>query len=322
MKALLANGYGPPSQLVLGEAPQPELDRDPTRPQVLVRMRAAALNPFDLKQLTGAFGESSIAEFPFVPGRDGAGFVAALGEGVEEPAVGEEVFGFFGRTPGTFAEYAVVDAGPYLALRPEGLDAEHAAALPLAGVTAKTLLRALDLDPASPSSAAAGSRVLVVGATGGIGMFAVQLAVAAGAEVLATAGPADREYVRGLGATHTLDYTSGDLVEQVLAIHPEGVDAVVDLVNSGEGIRASAQALRPGGRLASPLGGPEDLDRGVEVSYVSLTLLEGDLDDLAARAASGELRVEVSRVYPFAEAVDAFVEFAEGHTRGKLVVSL
>lgn len=318
MKALLANGYGPPSQLVLGEAPQPV----PGPGQVLVRMRAAALNPFDLKQLTGAFGESSIAEFPHVPGRDGAGFVAALGEGVGEPAVGEEMFGFFGRTPGTVAEYAVIDAAPYLALRPEGLDAEHAAALPLAGVTAKTLLRALELEPASAGTAAAGSRLLVVGATGGIGMFAVQLAVAAGAEVLATAGPTETEYVRGLGAAHALDYTSGDLVEQVLAIHPEGVDAVVDLVNSGEGIRASAQALRPGGRLASPLGGPEDLDRGVEVTYVSLTLLDGDLDDLAARAAAGELRVEVSRVYPFAEAVAAFVELAEGHTRGKLVVSL
>jgi NADPH2:quinone reductase len=318
MKALLAHGYGPPAQLVLGEAPQPQ----PGPGQVLVRMRAAALNPFDLKQLTGAFGESSIAEFPHVPGRDGAGFVAALGEGVEEPAVGEEVFGFFGRTPGTVAEYAVIDAGPYLALRPEGLDAEHAAALPLAGITAKTLLRALDLEPASAGPAAAGSRVLVVGATGGIGMFAVQLAVAAGAEVLASASPAEREYVRGLGAAHALDYTSGDLVEQVLALYPEGVDGVVDLVNSGEAVRESARALRPGGRLASPLGGPEDLDRGVEVSYVNLTLLEGDLDDLAARAARGELHVEVSRVFPFADAVAAFVEFAEGHTRGKLVVSL
>ncbi len=140
--------------------------------------------------------------------------------------------------------------------------------------------------------------------------------------MLATAGPEDREYALGLGAAHALDYTSGDLVEQVLAIHPEGVDAIVDLVNSGEGIRESARALRPGGRIASPLGGPEDLDRGVEVSYVSTTLLPGDLDDLAARAADGTLRVEVSRVFPFAEAVAAFVEFAEGHTRGKLVVSL
>ncbi len=317
MRALLANSYGPPSELVLGEAPQPV----PGPQQVLVRMRAAALNPFDLKLLTGAFGEGMKVKFPYTPGMDGAGFIAALGEGVGGLAVGEEVFGFFGRTPGTVAEYALLDAGPYLALRPDGLDPEHAAALPESGVTAKTLLRALELEPASASAAAQGSRVLVVGATGGIGMFAVQLAAAAGAEVLATAGPADREYVLGLGAAHALDYTSGDLVEQVLTIHPEGVDAIVDLVNSGEGIRESARALRPGGRFASPLGGPEDLDRGVEVSYVSLSLQEGDLDDLAARAARAALRVEVSRVFPFAEAVAAFVEFAEGHTRGKLVVS-
>ncbi len=284
MQALLATASDRP----LSWCSARRRSRSPDRSQVLVRMRAAALNPFDLKQLTGAFGESSIAEFPFVPGRDGAGFVAALGEGIEEPAVGEEVFGFFGRTPGTFAEYAVIDAGPYLAHRPEGLDPEHAAALPLAGITAKTLLRALELEPASASAAAAGSRLLVVGATGGIGMFAVQLAAAAGAEVLATAGPEDREYVLGLGATHALDYTSGDLVEQVLAIHPEGVDAIVDLVNSGEGIRASAQALRPGGRLASPLGGPEDLDRGVEALLREPHTQEGDLDDLAARAAEGD----------------------------------
>lgn len=318
MQALLANSFGPPAQLVLGEAPQPE----PGPQQVLVRMRAAALNPFDLKLLTGAMGEGMKVQFPYIPGMDGAGFIATLGERVEGLAVGEEVLGFFGRTPGTIAEYALLDVGPYLAHRPEGLDPEHAAALPLAGVTAKSLLRALELEPASASAAAAGRRLLVVGATGGIGMFAVQLAAAAGAEVLATAGPEDREYVLGLGAAHALDYTSGDLVEQVLAIHPEGVDAIVDLVNSGEGIRASAQALRPGGRLASPLGGPADLDRGVEVSYVSLTLQEGDLDDLAARAARGDLRVEVSRVFPFAQAVEAFVEFAAGHTRGKLVVSL
>jgi NADPH:quinone reductase len=318
VKALLANGYGPPSQLVRGEAPQPA----PGPRQVLVRMRAAALNPFDLKLLARGQGEGMQVQFPHIPGMDGAGFVAALGEGVEGLAAGDEVFGFFGRTPGTVAEYALLDAGPYLALRPEGLDSEHAAALPESGVTAKTLLRALELRPTTVSAAGAGSRVLVVGATGGIGMFAVQLAAAAGAEVLATAGPEDREYVLGLGAAHALDYTSGDLVEQVHAIHPEGVDAIVDLVNSGEAIRESARALRPGGRLASPLGGPGDLDRGVEVSYVSLTLLPGDLDDLAARAARGELRVEVSRVYPFDEAVAAFVDFAEGHTRGKLVISL
>jgi NADPH:quinone reductase-like Zn-dependent oxidoreductase len=169
---------------------------------------------------------------------------------------------------------------------------------------------------------AAGQSLLVVGATGGIGMFIVQLAAAAGCVVLATAGPGEANYVLGLGAAHALDYTSADTASLVLALHPGGVDAVIDLVSSGEGVRQTARALREGGRFASPLGGPSDLGRGIEASYASLTLQPGDLEDLAERAATGALRVEVSRVYPFAEAVQAFVDFAGGHTRGKLVVDV
>lgn len=314
VRALLASDYGPPAALMLGEAPQPELVRDPARPQVLVRMHAAALNPFDLKLLTGAFKGGAPVEFPYVPGMDGAGTVAALGEGVEGVAVGDEVFGFFGRTPGTIAEFAVLDAVDYLALRPSELDPVHAAALPESGITAKTLLRAIE-----PS---AGQSLLVVGATGGVGMFVVQLAVAAGCEVLATATPAETDYVLGLGAVHALDYTSGDTASLALALHPQGVDGVIDLVSSGDGVFASVRALRDGGRFASPLGGPSDLGRGIQASYVSLTLLPGDLQDLAERAASGALRVEVSRVYPFAQAAQAFVDFASGHTRGKLVIDV
>lgn len=310
MRALIAREYGPPSRLSLGAAPQPE----PGEGQVLVRMRAAALNPFDLKLLSGAFQGAVPVEFPYVPGMDGAGTVAQLGDGVDGVAVGDEVVGFFGRSPGTIAEFAVLAAQDYLAPRPAGLDPVHAAALPESGITAKTLLRAVE--------PVAGQSLLVVGATGGIGMFVVQLASAAGVEVLATAGPQEADYVLGLGAAHALDYTSDDTASLALALHPQGVDAVIDLVSSGEGVLATARALRDGGRFASPLGGSEDLGRGIQASYVSLTLLPGDLRDLAERAASGALRIEVSRVYPFAEAVQAFVDFASGHTRGKLVVDV
>jgi NADPH:quinone reductase-like Zn-dependent oxidoreductase len=335
MRALMASGYGPPSGLALGEARRPE----PGANQVLVQMRAAALNPFDLKLLSGAMREFVPVEFPYVPGMDGAGTVVALGEGVEGVeaaegaegaeaggaegaegvegvAVGDEVLGFFGRTPGTLAEYAVLDVG-CLTKRPPALDAVRAAALPESGVTAKTLLRAV--------APVAGESLLVVGATGGIGMFVVALAAAAGVEVLATASPAEAEYVKGLGAAAALDYTAADTAELALARHPEGVDAVIDVVNSGEAVLDSARALREGGRFASPLSGPADLDAaraGVAASYVSLTLLPGDLADLAARAAEGRLRVEVSRVYEFEQAGQAFVDFASGHTRGKLVVSV
>jgi NADPH:quinone reductase-like Zn-dependent oxidoreductase len=319
MQALVATDYGPPAALALAEMPTPA----PGPGQVLVRMRAAALNPFDLKLLSGAMRDAIPVRFPYTPGMDGAGTVAALGEGVTGVAEGDEIFGFFGRTPGTIAQYALLDAGPHLARRPDELDAVHAAALGESGVTAKSLLRAVELEPAaSGEGSAAGRSVLVIGATGGIGSFAVQLAAAAGAEVLATAGPADEDYVRALGAAHALDYTAGDVAERALAIHPGGVDTVVDLVDSGEGVHGAARALRDGGRLVSPLGGPEDLGRGIVASYVSLTLQAGDLDDLAARAVRGALRIEVSRVYPLEQAAQAFVDFAEGHTRGKLVIAV
>jgi NADPH:quinone reductase-like Zn-dependent oxidoreductase len=312
VRALVAHDYGPPAQLRVEDVPQPQ----PAAGQVLVQIRAAALNPFDVKLLGGAFKDSSPVTFPYVPGMDGAGTVYAVGAGAGGYTAGDEVLGFFGRTPGTIAEYALIQAGDYLTLLPDGLDPVRAAALPQAGITAKTLLRAIQ------PALAPGRSLLVVGASGGVGMFIVQFAAAYGCEVLATAAPAERDYVLGLGASHALDYTAGDLVEQVLALHPQGVDAIVDLINSGEGVLASARAARDGGVFASTLGGPQELGRGIAASYVSLTLQPGDLEDLAARAALGSLHVEVSRVYALADAAQAYADLAGGSTRGKLVIDV
>jgi NADPH2:quinone reductase len=312
VRALVAHDYGPPERLRVEEVPQPQ----PGPGQVLVQIRAAALNPFDVKLLGGAFRDSSPVSFPYVPGMDGAGTVYAVGDGAGGYTAGDEVLGFFGRTPGTIAEYALIQAGHYLALLPDGLDPLRAAALPQAGITAKTLLRVIE------STLAPGRSVLVVGASGGVGMFVVQFALAAGAEVLATAAPHERDYVLGLGATHALDYTADDLIEQVLALYPQGVDAVVDLINSGEGVLASARALRDGGLFTSTLGGPQELGRGIKAHYVSLTLQPGDLEDLAIRASLGSLHVEVSRVYPLADAAQAYADLAGGRTRGKLVIDV
>jgi NADPH2:quinone reductase len=312
VRALVAHDYGPPAQLRVEDVPQPE----PAAGQVVVQIRAAALNPFDVKLLGGAFKDSSSISFPYVPGMDGAGTVYAIGQGAGGYAVGDEVLGFFGRTPGTIAEYAVIQADDYLTLLPDGLDAVRAAALPQAGVTAKTLLRTI-----GPGLAPSRS-VLIVGASGGVGMYIVQFAAAYGCEVLATAAPHERDYVLGLGAAQALDYTAGDVAEQALALHPEGVDAVVDLINSGEHVHDSARALRDGGVFASTLGGPQELGRGIAASYVSLALQPGDLEDLAARAALGSLQVEVSRVYSLADAAQAFADLAGGRTRGKLVIDV
>ena len=132
MKALVANDYGPPSQLTVTDVPDPK----PGPGEVLIAVDAAALNPYDLKVLSGAMRDSRPIQFPYIPGMDGAGTVVAVGAEVTRFGGGEEVFGFFGQTPGTIAEYALIADGPYLAARPGELDAVRAAAIPEAGPSA------------------------------------------------------------------------------------------------------------------------------------------------------------------------------------------
>jgi NADPH2:quinone reductase len=313
MKALVANHYGPPSELTVTDVAEPE----PGPGEVLVAVEAAALNPFDLKLLTGAVRDLNPIEFPHIPGMDAAGTIAAVGPGVTRFTGGEEVFGFFGQTPGTIAEYAVIADGPFLSTRPGELDAIRAAAIPEAGLTAISLLRAVALQ--------AGSTVLVIGATGGIGMFIVQLAARDGATVLATAGPEDSEYVRGLGAAEALDYRAGDVIEETLRLHPGGVDVVFDLVNMGPELAPSAQAVRSGGRLVSARGATDVALGRDDVTLVHTGLAEHrepvDLDRLGAQVAAGVLAIEIGAVYMLDSAPQAFVDFAETHTRGKLVVT-
>jgi NADPH:quinone reductase len=315
MKALVANDYGPPQQLIVTDVPDPV----PGRGQVLVRIEAAALNPLDLKLFSGAMRDMRPTEFPHIPGMDGAGTVAGLGDGVTAVSVDDQVFGFFGQTPGTIAEYALIAEGPFLSARPDALDAVHAAAIPESGLTAISLVRASELDR--------DKSVLVIGASGGIGLFAVPLAAAEGAEVLATATPEDAEHVRGLGATHAIDYRGSDAIEETLRLIPDGVDVVIDLIAAGPALASSSRAVRPGGRLISPLGGPDaaGLGRGdIEVIYTGLSAHRepGDLDDLGARIAAGTLHVELGHIYTLEQAPQAFVDFAEKHTRGKLVVTV
>ena len=252
--------------------------------------------------------------FPHLIGMDGAGTVAGLGDGVSDYAEGDAIVGFFGTHPGTVAEHAVIDVGPAVASRPETLDAGQAAAIPESGLTALMVLRAAELE--------SGQTALVIGATGGIGLFLVQLAAAEGAQVIATASGDDVDYVRGLGADEVVDYRGADAVEETLALHPDGVDVVIDLVNMGDAVAASARAAREGGRLVSPLAGPEDLGRDVAAVYPgSMSPQPGELERLVARAAAGTLKVEVSHTYTLDESPQAMADFAEKHTRGKLVIT-
>ncbi|WP_371477339.1 NADP-dependent oxidoreductase [Kitasatospora sp. NBC_00315] len=311
MKALVATEYQPLDRITVADLPTPTAGPG----QVVIKVAAAALNPLDLGLITGTMKDFYPVEHPLVIGMDAAGTVAEVGPGVTGYAPGDQVLAFTGTTAGAVAEYTVAEAGPGLARRPSGLDAADAAALPESGMTAVCLLRAAGVK--------AGDTVLVIGATGGIGLYAVQLATALGARVVATASGDDAAYVRRLGATDTVDYREADVVAQTLRQVPGGVDVVVDLINRGEDLAGSARAVRPGGRLVSPLFGPAELDGDVTPVYIgSFEPRPGDLEDLAERAADGRLQVEIGARYPFTDAPRAVADFAGRHIRGKVVVTM
>ncbi|HEY8313032.1 MAG TPA: NADP-dependent oxidoreductase [Candidatus Baltobacteraceae bacterium] len=315
MKALIVDSYGPPANAKLGTVKPPELKDG----YVLVRLHGASVNPYDVKLISGQLKDFAPIEFPYVPGMDGAGAIAGVGEGVEGYRIGDRVVGMFGEAPGTLAEFATIAGDdPKLAHIPDGLDFERAAAIPEAGLTALTIVRAADVHQ--------DQRVLIIGATGGIGLFAIQLAKARGAFVIATAAAADTGYVRTLGADDVIDYAKHDPIAQMNERYPEGIDAVFDLIDHDDKLIAAAGIIRRDGTLVSPLYGPEQsaFPEDVTVRYVMMNARPGDLADLVNRVASGELRVEIAEKYSFDNARHALGDLADPrtHTRGKRVVSI
>jgi NADPH:quinone reductase-like Zn-dependent oxidoreductase len=254
-------------------------------------------------------------DFPVVLGKDFAGTVEAVGSGVTGFAVGDGVFGVVSDpsplSSRSFAEYVAVPAGPNLTRIPEGVDFAAAGVLGLAGTAA---LQAVDaIDPM------AGETVLVSGATGGVGAYAVQLVAARGATVIATAKPDDAAFVRDLGATDSVDYT-GNVAAQVRAIRPNGVDAVLHFAGDGAQL---GELLVPGGRLASTLiMSPEQLPLpNARVAPVFASPDVATLDRLAAEVAAGRLKTPIQRTYRLDEVGQAMTDFAAG-TRGNLAIAI
>ncbi|MEU5263069.1 NADP-dependent oxidoreductase [Amycolatopsis sp. NPDC021455] len=285
------------------DTPRPEAG------ELLVRVAASSVNGFDAATAAGYLQGIMEHRFPLVPGKDFAGTVEALGEGVEGFAAGDAVFGvvmkpFLGT--GSLAEYVTVPATYGVAAIPPALSVREAGALGLAGTAALDALNAVDL--------AKEDTVLISGATGGVGALAVQLAAARGARVIATARPgAEAEFVTGLAAVEVVDF-AGDLATQLRALAPEGVDAVLHLAGDGDQL---ARLLRPGGRFASTLGVTPE---GVTAVSVMADPNPQTLTHLAAEAASGALRVPVTAAYPLDRVGDAFAAFGAG-SLGKLAIT-
>lgn len=313
MKAFALTSIDQPAGLV--DLPVPDLAADAVR----VRVRAASVNGFDVFQANGYLFSMMEHAFPTVIGRDFAGIVEAVGSRRNDVAVGDQVLGFVTSMPplhdGTYAEVVSGASGLVLARKPDRLSFETAAALPLAGATALDAVDAIDIGP--------GDTVVVAGATGGVGSIAVQLAAQRGATVIATAKPGDDEaFVRALGASVTVDYSSGDVAEAIRALYPDGVTALIDTVNRGEAFAPMAALVRDGGRIATTLS-TADVEalaaRDVRATNVMGTPTPEKLRLLAAQVADDTLRVEIQQTYPLAEAPLAFAAFMAG-TRGKLVL--
>jgi NADPH:quinone reductase len=309
MKAFVLRDYD--TQPAVEDVPTPQAGPG----EVLVRVRAASVNGFDRGLVAGMLRGMMEYPFPVVLGRDFAGTVEAVGDGVGRFAPGDAVFGavadpatLFSRS---FAEYLAVPEAPHLARVPAGVDITQAGALGTAGAAA---LQAVDAVAPNP-----GETVLVSGATGGVGAYAVQLAAARGATVIATARAGDAsDFVRGLGAAHAVDHT-GDLAAQVRAIAPGGVDAVVHAAGD---VAELGALLAPNGRLASVLlMSPDQAGlEGVQVTAVMANPDAGTLDRLAAEVAAGRLRVPIQRTYPLDQASQALADFSGA--LGKVVIEV
>jgi NADPH:quinone reductase len=291
---------------------QPTLRDDlpkPTPGAGKVRVHASSVNPVDNGIAAGLMKDMVPHEFPVTLGRDFAGVVEQVAD-VTEVSAGDEVFGFvpaMGPTvhAGSWAESIVVpEAG--LTRTPDGVDTATAGAAPLAAVTAAMCVDALDLSP--------GDRVLIIGATGGVGSIAAQLATAAGATVLAPALPEDEQYLRGLGVTEGLP-RDGDVVAAVRERHPDGVDAIVDLVNYAPG--SYDAALKDGGRVSSATNAAGD---GPGRANVVTAPSPEILGRIAQHLADGTLKVPIQQTYDLAQAPDALQALGANHTQGKLAL--
>ena len=214
---------------------------------------------------------------------------------------------------GTFAELAT-PLVPALALTPAAVDDQQAGTLGVAATTAMSAVEAID-----PSR---GATVLVVGATGGVGTFAIQLAARRGATVIATIKPGDEDVVTGLGAAETVDY-SNDVIAAVRERHPDGIDSVIDLVNRDPGaFGALAGLVRAGGRAVSALGGAGE---ATEIDGIEVRNIGGDpshLGVLASMIEEGKLAAVIKRTYALSDATDALTDFVNQHTVGKLVITM
>lgn len=305
MKAIQVRRFGGPEVLKLEDVPLPK----PGQGEVLVRVHAASVNPVDWKLREGWFGPRPL---PFIPGGDFSGVVEELGPGVRTRKVGDEVYGCMPASIGADAEF-VAAPEEVLALKPRTLGHDRAASVPLVAMTAWQALR-------ESGGLRPGETVLILGASGGVGSMAVQLAKHWGARVIGTASAPNLARVAELGADQVIDYNACPMLEEVVS----GVDLCLDLVGGAAQTRAF-NVVRRGGRLVSTVQPPDQellRQRGLS-GRMHVTRPHSDyLQAIAELVDAGRLRVCVSRVLPLERAAEAEELNRRQSVDGKIVLKL
>jgi NADPH:quinone reductase-like Zn-dependent oxidoreductase len=333
VRAFVLNRYGGPENAVLTDMPQPSARAR----ELLVRVRAAGLNPVDYKTRAGGLRVIRRYPLPIVMGNELAGVVEDVGPGAMRFAKGDRVFARVDKdTMGALAEYAVVRED-HVARMPTSVDFPAAAAVPLAALTALQALR-------DELRVSAGQRVFIPGGAGGVGTFAIQIAKLLGAHVATTASPRGEALVARLGADVVIDYTRERFEDKV-----SGYDSAFDLLG-GDTLARLWPVLKPGGRLVSIAGMPEpvtarkDLGRGsglaalfwiaslttrlraarhgLSYRYLFMHPSGADLAYLASLIDAKKLEVVIDRVFSFAEVKEAMAYLETGHAKGKVVVTM
>jgi NADPH:quinone reductase-like Zn-dependent oxidoreductase len=305
MRAYVLEGFDAEPRMT--DVTVPEVGDD----EILVRVYSVSVNPVDLAIATGGARGWLEYRFPVTIGRDLAGVVEAVGPSVTSFVPGDRVFGYIAEDHahrGSFSEYVAIPEGQFVIRQPDGIGHGEAGALGLASVTA-----IMCLDAAGVGS---GTRLLINGATGGVGSYAMQIAKARAAHVIATARPgAEEEHVRALGADEVVDWSAGGVGAQVRQLHPEGIDALIDLVTGNPDAFAAlaVEVLGPDGKAATTLNAadPDRLDGREGTNVWSFPDTER-MRTVAELVAAGRVRAPVTEVYEFDRLEDAFEAVRRG----------
>ncbi len=316
MKAVYINAFGGRDKLIYGELPKPQ----PGEGEVLVRIKAAGVNPVDWKIRQGILKERGFPhQFPLILGWDMAGVIEEHGHSARRFEINDAVFGYCRRPTihlGTYAEYIALPES-YITAKPKKLSFEQAAGAPLTSLIAyQSVLEAGALKK--------GQSFVIIGASGGVGSFAVQYGKIKGAKVLALTSSKNHDYLRKLGADITVDYAVGDFRTSIQKFFPKGADFVFACAG-GESLLKSYDCVKKGGRLVTIVErGDESLakSKGIQLHYVFVEPNVRQLEQISQWLDKGQLKLTISKVFPLAEAAQAHEAIETAHTRGKIVLKI